>query len=136
MEDDNSLVQQASESAVKMLSKTGAATLGKTSLLEIVQEDISMSLKLGRKLWLMGFCKHFLPVCDVVDKMIDDGTPPDLVVDLTSRGSSTDVIQSLASNLGLPTIAATSAAEGELKYFKTLPLIFLYYFHQSLGRPE
>ena len=66
----------------------------------------------------MGFGKHFPPVCDEVDKMIDEGTPPDLVVDLTFRGLSTDVIQSLASNLGLPTVAATSAAEGELKYFK------------------
>ena len=48
--------------------------------------------------------------------MIDEGTPQDLIVDLTSRGCSSDVIQSLTASLGIPTVTASSAAEDDLKY--------------------
>ena len=62
-----------------------------------------------------------------MDKMIDEGTPPDLIVDLTSRGSSSDVIQSLTATLGIPTVTASSASEGELKYDSILSSHFFYH---------
>ena len=62
--------------------------------------------------------------------MIADGTPPDLVFDLTFKGSSSDVTQSITASLGLPTVAATFADEGGLKYgrlfiFFILPILIL-----------
>ena len=55
--------------------------------------------------------------------MIADGTPPDLVLDLTFKGSSSDVIQSITASLGLPTVAATFADEGGLKYCRFVTFI-------------
>jgi hypothetical protein len=68
--------------------------------------------------------------------MIDEGTPPDLIVDLTSRGSSTDVIQSLTASLGIPTITASSAAEGDLKYTPHTSIPVLSYSYQRMVKPE
>ena len=42
-----------------------------------------------------------------MDQMIDVGSPPDLVLDLTNGGVNSDVIKSLSLTLGLPTVTST-----------------------------
>ena len=51
--------------------------------------------------------------------MIDGGTPPDLVLDLTKSGISSEVVKSLSLTLGLPTVAATFGEEGDIRFAVT-----------------
>ena len=47
--------------------------------------------------------------------MIDAGTPPDLVLDLTYGGSTSKVVKSLSLTLGLPTVTSTIGEIGDIK---------------------
>ena len=46
--------------------------------------------------------------------MIDGGTPPDLVLDLTHGGVTSEVIKSLSLTLGLPTVTSTMGEAGDI----------------------
>ena len=48
--------------------------------------------------------------------MIDAGTPPDLVLDLTKPGISSEIVKSLSLRLGLPTVAAAFGEEGDIRF--------------------
>ena len=45
--------------------------------------------------------------CGILDQLIDQRTPPDLVLDITQGGINSDVIKSLSYTLGLPTVTST-----------------------------
>ena len=47
--------------------------------------------------------------------MIDAGTPPDLVLDLTYGGVISEVVKSLSLTLGLPTVLSTIGEVGDIK---------------------
>ena len=47
--------------------------------------------------------------------MLDSGSPPDLVLDLTQAGISSEVIKSLSLTLGLPTVSASMGEEGDIR---------------------
>ena len=47
--------------------------------------------------------------------MIDAGTPPDLVLDLTYGGVTSGVVKSLSLTLGLPTVTSTIGEVGDIK---------------------
>ena len=54
-------------------------------------------------------------VCGTLDQMIEGGTPPDLVLDLTHGGITSEVIKSLSLTLGLPTVTSTMGEAGDIK---------------------
>ena len=58
---------------------------------------------------------YFILVCKVYDESVAAGTPPHLVMDLTTSGISSDVIKAITRNLGLPTI---SGSFGEINGIK------------------
>ena len=47
--------------------------------------------------------------------MIDEGNPPDLILDLSLGGISSEVIKSLSLTLGIPTVTSTMGEEGDIK---------------------
>jgi hypothetical protein len=53
--------------------------------------------------------KYFLLnlVCKVYDASVTAGTPPHLVMDLTTSGLSSEVIKAITRNLGLPTVSGS-----------------------------
>ena len=48
----------------------------------------------------------YLKVCGIIDKMIDSGSPPDLIVDLTNK--ETPIVRFISLSLGIPTVTTTS----------------------------
>ena len=58
--------------------------------------------------------KFFNTVCENLDEMIDAGTPPDLVLDLTYGGITSEVVKSLSLTLGLPTVTSTIGEVGDI----------------------
>ena len=51
--------------------------------------------------------------------MLDAETPPDLVLDLTKIGISSEVVKSFSLSLGLPTVSAAFGAEGDIRFAET-----------------
>ena len=47
--------------------------------------------------------------------MIDAGTPPDLVLDFTYGGDSSEVVKSVTKNLGLPTVTTSIGVRGAIE---------------------
>ena len=62
-------------------------------------------------------------VCGKLDTMLDSGTPPDLVLDLTKTGISSEAVKMLSLTLGLPTVAAAFGEEGHIRFALTFVLI-------------
>ena len=54
-----------------------------------------------------------LLVCGQLDTMIDGGSPPDLVLDLTYKG---EMMKSISLNLGLPTVTSSLGAETDIRW--------------------
>ena len=48
--------------------------------------------------------------------MLDAGTPPDLVLDLTKNGISSEAVKLLSLSLGLPTVSAAFGEEGDIRF--------------------
>ena len=46
--------------------------------------------------------------------MINDGTPPDLLLDLTNGGKNSEATKSLSSNLGIPTVSTMIGKEKDI----------------------
>ena len=49
--------------------------------------------------------------------MIEEGSPPDLVLDLTHRG---DMVKSLSLNLGLPTVTSSTGEAEDISEWSAL----------------
>ena len=60
-------------------------------------------------------CNLPFTVCGALDMMIDEGNPPDLILDLSLGGISSEVIKSLSLTLGIPTVTSTMGEEGDIK---------------------
>ena len=52
-------------------------------------------------------------MCAALDSMLDSGSPPSLVLDLTTGGVSSEVAKSLSLTLGLPTVTSSQAQDPE-----------------------
>ena len=52
--------------------------------------------------------------------MIDSGSPPDLVLDLSTAGESSEVVKSLSLTLGLPTVTSAMGGPGNIKEWSAL----------------
>ena len=67
--------------------------------------------------------KHKLSLCSVcgeLDSMIDEGTPPDLVLDFTFGGMTSEVMKSLSLSLGLPSVTSTMGEAGDIIEWESL----------------
>lgn len=53
-------------------------------------------------------------VCGAIDAMVDAGTPPDLILDTTYAGKTSEVIKSLSLSLGIPTASLSYGDEDDL----------------------
>ena len=72
-------------------------------------------MAVGRALFANNSPVHWLPVCSVYDKSVDAGTPPHVVLDLTTSGLSSAVIKALTRNLGLPTVSGSYGKANDIK---------------------
>ena len=52
--------------------------------------------------------------------MIDEGTPPDLVLDFTLGGTTSEVMKFLSLSLGLPTVTSTMGEEKDITEWNSL----------------
>ena len=52
--------------------------------------------------------------------MIDEGTPPDLVLDFTLGGTTSEVMKFLSLSLGLPTVTSTMGEEEDFTEWNSL----------------
>ena len=52
--------------------------------------------------------------------MIDSGSPPDVVLDLSTAGDSSEVVKSLTRTLGLPTVSSSFGEAGDIKEWSAL----------------
>ena len=61
-----------------------------------------------------------LTVCAELDSMISAGTPPDLVLDFTLAGETSEVMKKISLDLGLPTVTSASGEEREIWSWSSL----------------
>ena len=52
--------------------------------------------------------------------MIDSGNPPDVVLDLSTAGDSSEVVKSLSLTLGLPTVSSTMGEVDDINEWSAL----------------
>ena len=52
--------------------------------------------------------------------MIDSGSPPDLVLDLSDAGDASEVAKSLSLSLGLPTVSSSMGETGDIEEWSEL----------------
>ena len=52
--------------------------------------------------------------------MIDSGSPPDVVLDLSTAGDSSEMVKSLTLSLGLPTVTSTAGEAEDIKEWSAL----------------
>ena len=55
-----------------------------------------------------------LTVCGELDSMISAGSPPDLVLDFSLIGQTSEVMKQISRNLGLPTVTSAIGEEREV----------------------
>ena len=61
-----------------------------------------------------------IKVCGLLDSMIDAGTPPDLVLDLTKVDDGSDMINMITRSLGLPTVTSSHGDVSHLRGWHSL----------------
>ena len=59
-------------------------------------------------------------MCGELDSMIDEGAPPDLVLDFTLGGMTSEVMKSLSLSLGLPSVTSTMGEQGDITEWESL----------------
>ena len=53
-------------------------------------------------------------VCGAIDAMVDAGNAPDLILDTTYAGKTSEAIKSLSFSLGIPTVSESYGDEDDL----------------------
>ena len=81
----------STDTAFSYLEISHSGVLGTKSLIKIGDEQNS---------------EIYTKVCGVLDNMIDSGSPPDLIVDLTNK--ETPIVRFISLSLGIPTVTTTS----------------------------
>nr|WJJ63356.1 ionotropic receptor 25a [Pachyrhinus yasumatsui] len=59
-------------------------------------------------------------LCATYQQMIDDNTPPHLVLDATRAGLAAETVKSFTAALGLPTVSASYGQLGDLRQWRTI----------------
>lgn len=59
---------------------------------------------------------NFIAVCDKYDNSLKTEKPPDLVLDFTQTGITSETVKSFTHALALPTVSASYGQEDDLRY--------------------
>ena len=124
MDEGNSRAKQGLDSALIYSESDSSAAVTGVSQIYLKKNTPQDNLQAGRTPGqLSWFSKHIfrmieLLVCGQLDTMIDEGAPPDLLLDLSHRG---EMVKSISLNLGLPTVTSSLGAEKDIRlyHFKT-----------------
>jgi len=101
----NMVAEKSIEAAMTYFEKNNGAKVAKKSVVSVDGKEAYVTVE---------------KVCAEIDAMLDAGTPPDLVLDLTKSGISSEVVKSLSLTLGLPTVAGALGEEGDIREWRDL----------------
>ena len=104
-DDGNQMVEQGIQGAIQYAELKGFGTVGASKFVKLTDE-----LKVDTK----------DRVCAAIDAMIDEGNPPDLVLDYSYYGKNEGVIKDFSRKLGLPTVSATMGEPGDIREWHNL----------------
>jgi len=105
MDDGNTVAEEAVGAAMSYLEKNNKAKVAKKSMMKVEGSEAYVTVE---------------KVCGELDAMLDSGSPPDLVLDLTLSGISSEVVKSLSLTLGLPTVSAALGEEGDIREWRDI----------------
>ena len=61
-----------------------------------------------------------MKVCSELEGLLEAGTPPDLLLDLTSRDPASQEVKTVSLGLGLPSLATALGGPGDLRAWREL----------------
>lgn len=64
---------------------------------------------------MVGFIPTFVSVCTAYHSTLEQGNPPDLVLDFTMSGSVSEAAKTFTSALALPTVATTFGQTDDIR---------------------
>jgi len=105
MDAGNMVAEGAVEAAMTYLQKNSGAKVASSPIMKVEGSEAYVTVE---------------KVCGKLDSMLDSGSPPDLVLDLTQAGISSEVIKSLSLTLGLPTVSASMGEVGDIREWRDL----------------
>ena len=116
------VAKESTEAAMVYLEKSNGAKVAEKSFVEVKGSDGYVTVEKGLNL-NMRIKRYYIGVlilvCGELDSLLDLGTPPDLVLDLTKNGISSEAIKLLSLSLGLPTVSAAFGEEGDIRFAST-----------------
>lgn len=59
-------------------------------------------------------------MCKTYGKLLEDNTPPHVVLDMTMTGMASETVKSFTAALGLPTISASFGQDGDLRLWRNI----------------
>ena len=113
VDEGDSVARSGVEGAVNYVTRNQLSTVTATTLLEVQEEEPSNTADQGDNNHPCVSQYTLPPVCAALDSMLDAGSPPSLVLDLTTGGVSSEVVKSLSLTLGLPTVTSSQAQDPE-----------------------
>ena len=114
MDEGNSVAENGVKGGVSYVEKNNVGTV---TTKQFIKLEHRKKFQASKKCILFPDFQIHLEislVCAILDQMIDGGTPPDLVLDLTYGGVTSEVIKSLSLTLGLPTVTSTMGEAGDI----------------------
>ena len=114
VDEGDSVARSGVEGAVNYVTRNKLATVTAQTVVEVQEEEPSQTADKGDVVMITTPASQYtMPVCAALDSMLDSGTPPSLVLDLTTGGVSSEVVKSLSLTLGLPTVTSSQAQDPE-----------------------
>ena len=116
VDEGDSVARSGVEGAVNYVTRNKLATVTAQTVVEVQEEEPSQTADKGDTCVVIittPASQYTMPVCAALDSMLDSGTPPSLVLDLTTGGVSSEVVKSLSLTLGLPTVTSSQAQDPE-----------------------
>ena len=112
MDATNTVAEEAVEAAVTSLEQSNNVLVTNTSVMKLEGSAVEFVAveKCNNQLCCIKVTRLYL-VCNKLDAMLDNGSPPDLLLDLTMLGKAIKVVKSLSLNLGLPTVSTALGEE-------------------------
>jgi len=105
MDEGNKVASNGIEGAINYVERNSLSTITSKKFIELGEEEPFQTVD---------------KVCGALDMMIDEGNPPDLILDLSLGGISSEVIKSLSLTLGIPTVTSTMGEEGDINEWAEL----------------
>jgi len=105
LDEGNRVAQNGIEGALNYVERNNLATIGSKTFLTLAEEEPFQTVE---------------RVCSKLDNLIDDGTPPDLILDLSYGDITSEVVKSLSLTLGLPTVTSTMGEKEDINEWMEL----------------